>query len=1008
MNTDDARPRHDRACGMESPASSPTDLWRSLEEREHPSAFEDMLGRELPGDADLLNAPIKRRTALQLMAASLAFGGLGGCGRPPREEIMPYVHAPERVVPGVPAHYATALTHGGFANGVLVTSHMGRPTKVEGNPSHPASCGGTDIFAQAAVLGLYDPDRSQAVRNGGQFSDWEAFAADVGRTRVALAARGGAGLYVLTGTVTSPTLGRQLRELLRLFPEARWHQFEAVSRDCVRQGAQWAFGEAVESHYHFGQAEVVLSLDSDFLGRAPDNVRQAREFADRRRTRNGQSLANRLYVLESAPTLTGAMADRRWSASAGQIELTTRWLAQKLGIGVSVPEAPPRALGLWLDAVAADLREHAGRSLVVPGDHQAASVHALVHAMNERLGAFGKTVTHRDPAEVEPVAQAESLNRLVADMRAGRVDLLFILGGNPVYDAPADIGFADALTMHVPLRIHWGLYADETAALCHWHIPALHELESWSDARARDGAVTILQPLTAPLYGGHSVHELLAWINDADTRSDYEIVRAYWRERYSGPDFDAFWRRSLRDGLVADSTLPPRRLAVRADLATALPPAALPDGSLEIQFRPAYAVWDGRYANNAWLQELPDPLSKLTWDNPVWISPVTAARFGLRNGQYVELVYRGRALTAPVWIMPGHADGTITLHLGYGRTQAGRVGSGVGADVNALRTSAAPWSDYGLSVRLPETGAAWFARSGEPRFAALPTTQQHHTIHGRDLVQVVAPEALVRRGAATPAEALPKSLYAAYPETGNAWGMVIDLNVCTGCSACVIACQAENNIPVVGRDEVLRGREMHWLRVDRYYAGTPDNPTVHFQPVPCMHCQNAPCEPVCPVHASVHDSEGLNDQVYNRCVGTRFCQSNCPYKVRRFNFYEYARAPATNEGAPIMAALRNPDVTVRSRGVMEKCTYCVQRISAARIEAEKDGRPIRDGDVVTACQAVCPTRAIVFGNISDPDSAVARLRKEPQHYALLAELGTRPRTTYLAKVRNLDTEADDD
>jgi MoCo/4Fe-4S cofactor protein with predicted Tat translocation signal len=984
-------------------------LWRSLEEWADSEAFREFVDREFPQWASLLETPIQRRRMLQLMAASLLLGGLGGCGRQPKEEIVPYVRSPEESVPGQPLYFATALTHGGYAQGVVVESHQGRPTKVEGNEKHPASLGATDIFAQAAVLGLYDPDRSRTIANGGEIGTWEAFAKDISRQRDDWTARRGAGVYVLTGTVTSPALGRQLSDFFQAYPEARWRRHEPAGRDTVRAGARLAFGQDVDILHRFDKAVVILSLDSDFLTETPARTRYGHDFIEGRRVREDRLAMNRLYALESTPTLTGAMADHRLPLRAGRMEAVARALAGKLGLAdihqgggdLPIPDA-------WLDAVVRDLGAHRGASLIVAGEHLPPTAQALVQAMNERLGNFGNTVIHIDPVDLGPADDRSSLAALTDEVRAGHVQALLILGGNPVYTAPADLDFAANLR-RVPLRIHYGLHADETAALCHWHVPALHELESWTDAKAYDGTVSLIQPLIAPLYGGRSAHELLALLLGQAGRSDHDVLQAYWRGRHAGPDFDLFWRSALRDGLVPDTAHPPRTLAVRSDLAGALSlpmPASAPD-HLEIRFRPDPSLWDGRYANNGWLQELPKPLTQLTWENAVLIGPKTAARLGVRNGDRVELNYRDRRLAAPVWIMPGHADDSATLHLGYGRDRAGRVGSHTGFDAYRLRTSTAPWFDDGLEIRKLEPRRDWLNLGLRTGPTELPTTQHHHALDGRDLVRVRTPATLASGPETSPGEPKP-SLHPEYRYEGYTWAMVIDLNACIGCNACVVACQAENNIPIVGKEEIRRGREMHWLRVDRYYAGTPENPKTYFQPVPCMHCERAPCEPVCPVQASIHDSEGLNNQIYNRCIGTRFCQSNCPYKVRRFNFFEYSANPDTHEGEPITAAVRNPDVTVRSRGVMEKCTYCIQRISQARIRSEQENRRIGDGEVMTACQQACPTQAIVFGDLNTPGSQVTALKHQPHHYALLEELNTQPRTTYLARLRNPNPELGDE
>ncbi|HYE34586.1 TAT-variant-translocated molybdopterin oxidoreductase [Methylocaldum sp.] len=981
-------------------------LWRSLEELADTDTFREFADREFPEWTDPWLTPVKRRRLLQLMAASLVFGGLGGCGRQPREEIVPYVREPEQIVPGKPLYFATALTHGGFGQGVVVESHMGRPTKVEGNPLHPASLGATDIFSQAAVLSLYDPDRSQTVTNGGQLSNWQAFVEHLSAQKDQWAARRGAGLYILTETFTSPTLGQQLNDFLRIYPEARWHQYDPVGHTNIREGARLAFGEEVDTLYRFDQAAVILSLDCDFLTDTPARTRYGHDFVASRRVRRGNVAMNRLYVLESTPTLAGAMADHRLPVQAGRMEAVTRALAAKLGRadrpdGEKVP-VPER----WLDIVTRDLSNHRGNSVVIAGEHLPPAVHALVQAINQQLGNFGRTVFHIEPIASAPADNGGSLPALLDDILTGGVQTLIILGGNPVYATPADLEFGRVLRL-VPLRIHWGLYADETAELCHWHIPALHELESWSDAKAYDGTVSLVQPLIAPLYGGRSVHELMALLLGQTGASDHDLVQAYWRTRHSGPDFEMFWKKALRDGVVPDTAGAPKTVSARGDLGKALLPShETSDSTLEIRFRQDPSLWDGRYANNGWLQELPKPLTKLTWENAVLLSPKTAKRLDFRNGDLAELLYRERQLIAPVWIMAGHADDSATLYLGYGRNRAGHVGNRTGFDAYRLRASDAPWFDYGLEIRKTGRPLDWLNLLPSTGRAELATTQRHHTLDGRDLVKVLTPKTLASAGAQSPEHRA--SLYPEYRYEGYAWAMVIDLNACIGCNACVVACQAENNVPIVGKDEVRRGREMHWLRVDRYYAGEPDNPETYFQPVPCMHCEKAPCEPVCPVQASIHDSEGLNNQVYNRCVGTRFCQSNCPYKVRRFNFFGYAEALGINEGAPSVRAVRNPDVTVRSRGVMEKCTYCVQRISAARIAAEQENRRVRDGEVQTACQAACPTQAIIFGDLNVPGSQVAALRTEPHHYALLAELNTQPRTTYLARLRNPNPEFDDE
>jgi molybdopterin-containing oxidoreductase family iron-sulfur binding subunit len=967
--------------------------WRGLEEIAATEEFQAFLQREFPQQAAEGHDPISRRRFLQVMAASLALAGLSSCAPAPAERIMPYVRAPEEVVPGQPLYYATAMSLSGSALGILAKSHMGRPIKVEGNPQHPASLGGTHAFAQGSILTLYDPDRSQAVTYAGRISSWGTFLGAITRAMGEQRRQGGKGLRILTETVISPTMAYQLRQLLDRFPAAKWHQYEPVNQSNAWEGARLAFGDYVDTQYRFDAAAVILALDADFLACEPGHVRYAHDFIGKRRVWQGQTAMSRLYAVESTHTNTGAMADHRLALRPSDIPVFARILAQQLGIDTG-PQGEGQARGAplldaharWVRAVVDDLRAHQGASIIIAGLQQPPAVHVLAHAMNHALGNVGRTLFYTDPVAAQPLDQMASLRALTADMEAGAVDLLVILGANPVYTAPADLRFAEHLAK-VRLRVHLGLYQDETAVQCHWHIPETHFLEAWGDVRAPDGTVTIIQPLILPLYGGRSAYELLAVLAGELNPSGYQIVRDYWRRFLPAESFEPFWRRALHDGAMAETAHAPRPVAFRGARVADQQGRAAPPSTLELVFRPDPTMWDGRFANNGWLQELPKPLTKLTWDNAALLSPATAERLGLSNEEVVELRYQGRAVQAPVWIMPGHADDAVTITLGYGRWRAGRVGTGTGFNAYALRTSEAPWTAVGVEVH--KTGARHL----------LASTQHHHSMEGRHPVRVgTLSESLAHpaavHGGDHDAQPLP-SLYPQYPYPGYAWGMAIDLNACIGCNACVIACQAENNIPVVGKGEVARGREMHWLRIDRYYRGALDAPETYFQPIPCMHCENAPCELVCPVAATVHSAEGLNDMVYNRCVGTRYCSNNCPYKVRRFNFFQYADYEAQS-----LKLLHNPDVTVRSRGVMEKCTYCVQRINAARIQAEKEQRALADGEVVTACQQACPTGAIIFGNINDAASQVAKMKATPLNYGLLAELNTQPRTTYLARLRN--------
>jgi len=965
-------------------------FWSSLEELAETPEFASLVQREFPERASEWFDPVGRRRFLKLMSASLALAGATACTRQPDERIVPYVRQPENLVPGRPLFFATAMPLSGSAIGLLAESHEGRPTKIEGNPDHPASLGATDAYSQASVLQLYDPDRSTAITLLGEIRPWGTFVQIMGQAFNLRKPVQGAGLRFLTESVCSPTLVSQLQEVLAALPQARWHQYEPVNRDAVHAGAQLAFGEVVETTYRFDKARVVVSLGADVLGSGPGCVRYARDFANGRRVRKAKAEMNRLYVAETAPSPTGAVADHRLPARASQIDAIARALHGAItGTGEASGAGSPD-IDKWVAAAAKDLAANRGAGVVVAGDQQPAAVHALAHAMNAALANAGTTVVYTDP--VEPVAtdQLQSLRELVDDMNGGRVDLLIILGGNPVYTAPADLKFAEALKK-VPTRVHLALYDDETSAMCHWHIPATHYLEEWTDVRAFDGTASIVQPLILPLYRGRSAHELVAIFTSRPERKPYDTLRDYWKTQpqAAGQDFEKFWRKSVHDGVIAGTALPPK--AVKAKGAVP-PPTEVPQTrGLEIHFAPDPAVYDGRFANVGWLQELPKPLTKLTWDNAAMIAPSTATRLGLVNEDVVEITYRNRHVNAPIWVQPGHPPDALTIHLGYGRTRAGRVAEGAGFDAYALRTSDAPWAGFGAALR--KTGKKY----------RLAGTQGHHRMEGRQIVRAGTladfehdPE-FPRHLEHEPPSSM--SLYPPYAYEGYKWGMAIDQTVCTGCSACVVACVAENNIAVVGKDQVLRGREMHWLRIDRYYEGEPDNPSIYHQPMLCQHCENAPCELVCPVAATSHSPEGLNEMTYNRCVGTRYCSNNCPYKVRRFNFLLYS-----DFTTPSVKLVKNPDVTVRSRGVMEKCTYCVQRINRARQDSKVQDRAIREGEVVTACQAACPTSAIVFGNLNDRTSRVAALYGEPHIYGVLGEINTRPRTRYLAALKNPTAE----
>lgn len=1032
------------------------EFWRSLEELADTERFREFLHREFPA----LNAPevdpawldpSGRRSFLKIMGASLAFAGLTGCTVQPVEYAVPYVENPE-FAPGRTYFFATAMPLSGVAEGLLVESHEGRPTKIEGNPDHPTNHGAASIFAQASILNLYDPDRSQAVLYQGQTARWGDALDTLSGVLNTQRAKRGAGLRILLETSTSPSLGEQVKKLQEALPDAKLHFYEPGGQNSARLGSQLAFGQFVNTVYKFDAADVVLALDANFLVEGPGALRYARDLMSRRRLVDGKTEMSRLYVVESTYTTTGAKADHRLALKASEVEGFARAVAGEIGVsGISGTLSGEAAK--FASAVAKDLKAHNGKCIVVAGPQQAPAVHALAHAMNAALGSVGSTLTYTPALEIAPVDHLASLKALVDDLNAGKVEALVIVGANPVYTAPTDYKFKEAL-QKATLRIHLGSHYDETAELCHWHIPESHYLEAWGDARAHDGTVSIIQPLIKPLYESKSVYELFAALLGQAGKSSQDVVRDYWRTQL-GADFEAKWKKALHDGVLAGTSYvaaapvpaapapqatpaaasaaasattgttkpassatpaPPSAarsgaglaVALKADWAASLP--APQAAGREIVFRLDPTVYDGRFANNGWLQETPKPLSKVTWDNYAIVSPKLANSLGLApdaewhagDAKQISLKHGGEELVLPVWVQPGHPDDSVTVFLGYGRTRAGNVGSKLGFNTYRLRTSSAPW--------VATAGVSFAAASGT---YTLASTQEHfnidtsgleendlterHIVRTTSLEEYKKDPKSVHHGAHKPGKEL--NIYPGYEYKGYAWGMAIDMNACIGCNACVVACQSENNIAVVGKDLVKRGRIMHWLRIDTYFKGDTVNPEVFFQPMLCQHCEQAPCEVVCPVNATVHDAEGLNVQIYNRCVGTRYCSNNCPYKVRRFNYLLYG-----DWETPSLKNMRNPEVTVRTRGVMEKCTFCVQRIMAGKIEAEKQGRKVQDGEIQTACQTTCPTEAIIFGDTNDPTARVSKLKKEARNYEVLADLNTRPRTSYLAEIRNPNPE----
>ena len=929
-------------------------FWRSLEEYQRSEDFGEMLKAEFPSIFEMWS--VDRREVLRVMGASLALAGMSGCKPVRSDDVVPFVNRPEGYLEGRVDHYATAVLFDGYAQAVLATCVAGRPIKLDGNPEHPAFRGGSTPFMQAAILDLYDPDRSQEPLFGGHPASWGDFDGQMVRWRDAWRQNQGAGLRILIGPTTSPTLLRQIAELKRALPQMRVHVFDPLSG----YGAQ----PQQRLRPNIANAEVVVSLDDDLLGPGPSQATNARAWGDRHGDLD-VSRRIRLLMAETTPTQTGANADRRLGIPPSRLAMLAKAIVG--GGEVTLAEAELA----WAKEARQALEGGRGRSLLTVGRFAPPELHAAALQANQALGNIGQTCELAPPLGFVP-GPGDSFLDLISDIEARRVAALFVICANPVYQAPGDIPFASVFAK-VPLRVHAGLHVDETAATSNWHLPLNHALEDWSDARSPDGLATIIQPVVRPMYDSRSVHEIVAALTADEVPPARALLRQTWAQQLGD---DPAWAGALKTGFVA---MPTAAITARQELS---PAGGLPlpkDDQVEIVIRPDPTIHDGSFANNGWLQELPKPLFKTTWENVVAISPRLASELKVDSGDMLRVESGGRWVEGPAWVLPGQPERVVTLYLGYGRKRAGRVGTGIGYDAYRLRSAAQPWNIVGT---VKPTGAR----------AKLATTQEQHLMDGEveGLVRTVTPEhPIALRGE----ELDQTSLYPDWPQDKPAWGMVIDLDRCIGCNACVVACQAENNIPVVGQHQVYEGREMAWLRVDRYYAGDPDDPETHFEPVPCMHCEQAPCEMGCPVHATVHSPEGLNLMVYNRCIGTRTCSSYCPYKVRRFNWFDYTTdAPSPTE------AQRNPDVTVRGRGVMEKCTYCIQRIEGAKVRADIENRAVRGDEVKTACQQACPAQAISFGNLADAESAVAKKRKSPRNYSLLADQGTRPRTTYLARI----------
>ncbi|WNG52912.1 4Fe-4S dicluster domain-containing protein [Archangium minus] len=1002
---------HASAHAVASEGAYGKTYWRSLEEKLNKPEYLEESRPEFPEGADLPPTGVARREFMQLLGASLALAGATACStRPVDERMVPYTRTPPELVPGNPLHYASGMTFGGHTSGILVTAREGRPIKVEGNPQHPVNLGAAGPFEQAFLLSLYDPQRARVLRYRKDPRSLRTFGEEIG-TVIARAAQqnGGARVRFLTEPNTSPVLGELRSRIQQRLPNARFFSYTSVTQDPTNEGTGAVVGQPATPLYDFSKADVVLSLDADFLESRPANLAYARAFARRRDPAEGN--LNRLYVAEPRFTITGGMADHRLRVKSAEVFAVAAAIASRVGGGVEGLAGAAAAKAQlnaahqkWVDAVAADLRAAGGRSLVVAGERQPAAVHALAAAINAALGNVGQTVRYI-PATVNESTSAAGLRPLVDELKNGAVDVLVITSWNPLYRAPVDLGLQEVLDPKTnPNRakltvVYTSLFEDETSAYADWFIPAAHELEAWGDGRSIDGTVSIVQPLIQPLFNGVPASELFALFLGEPFRSSYQILRDFYRGRAgANTDFETAWETWVSVGIVPDSA--PAALAgtpnvegARALVDAYTAPAA---GDLEVNFVSDYKVYDGQFANLSWLQELPDPISKMTWDNAAYISPATAEKLGLQPGDLATLTYRDRKLEVPVWILPGTADNVVVLPLGYGRTGLFEtVAKEVGFNANRVRSVDAPWFDGGAKLEKARSTHKFSLSQSHWRMEGRPLALDMSVAQFRkeqELEKKKASPVLARvRGDVNAVNLMPDYEYKDYK-----WAMAIDLARCTGCSACVVACQAENNIPVVGKEQVARSREMQWLRIDRYFSGDElHDPEMIMQPVMCVHCEKAPCEYVCPVNATVHSDEGLNDMVYNRCVGTRYCSNNCPYKVRRFNYLHY-----TADKTPTQKMLMNPDVTVRNRGVMEKCTYCVQRIERVRIKARVEKRPIFEKELQTACQQTCPTEAIVFGTLSDPNAQVTKHHNDERAYKLLNELGTKPRTAHLIRLRN--------
>lgn len=1010
---------------MSEEVKSPN-YWKSLGELAKNDEYEKFVEREFPENATELNDKVSRRSFLRVMGASIALAGFAACRRPV-QKILPYTKMPEDVVPGDPMYYASAMPFQDALTGIVVENHEGRPGKIEGNEMHPASHGNTSIFGQAEILQMFDPDRSRYVRKDGERSSVSAFAEFCSEHF----SNSDQNIAFVTESNSSHTYNRLKEQAMDKFSNAQWITYEPFGEDNALEGTNIAFGQRLRTFNKFNEANVIVSFDDDFLNPAADknSVENTKRFTDGRKVESPEDGMNRFYAVESTFTITGSNADNRLRIKSGEIAHFIYALAAELSNSVSGLSAFSGVSNKfsdheWIPVLAEELLENRGESILTVGREHSPELHATVAAMNAALGNAGQTVDYLEVPYIDGQSNRDAFIGLVDDLNSGDIDTVVMVGTNPAFTAPADLNFDDALS-NANQVVHLSDYYDETSKLANWHINRAHFLEAWGDGFSFTGTRSIIQPQIEPLYSGISEIEFLSTILNGQKPKGYDLVQETWKS-YFGSNFESQWKKALHDGLAGEETFATESVRIsnrfNRQARNFITDAESADG-MELVIRPHSTVFDGRYANNGWLQELPEPMTKITWDNVALMSKKTADELGVEAAglgksevEMVSITVDGTTIELPAWVQPGHADDSITITVGYGREGIGRVANKTGTDTYPVRTTSNMHFASGISVE----------KTGEMYEVAC--TQDHNTMEGRSLLRYATLEEYRENPNFSSYEGaydaeLPGEAYAEehgsenllsifdsydeqeYPDNQPQWGMAIDLNACTGCGVCTIACTAENNIPVVGKREVSRGREMHWIRNDRYFDGDVNDPKAVHQPVPCMHCELAPCEQVCPVAATTHSEDGMNQMTYNRCIGTRYCANNCPYKVRRFNFFNYSKEFLTSGDDPeIIQMAMNPEVTVRFRGVMEKCTYCVQRVNRAKIERdiETDGKSQKplDGAVETACQQACPADAIYFGDLTDPESEVVKTKKNNRNYLLLEELNTRPRTSYLAQIRN--------